>query len=156
MKGFTLIELLVTIAISGLLVVVAIPIYGNLQVSAQLREESSLIVQAIRSTREQSVAGYNNAAHGVYFHIDPAGPDSYTTYEGASYLGRIISGDRTKTIHSTLSFQNSSFTLSEGDIDINFSKSVGEPNNIGTLILHHSVSGQRNIILNSLGAVSEN
>lgn len=156
MKGFTIIELLITLGLGVVLVVMAVPIYGNLQVSAQLNEQSALIVQTLRSTREQAVAGYNDSAHGVFFHIDPVGADSYVSYQGSSYVTRNVAYDQTKIMEGTISFQSSSFSLTGADIDINFSKSLGVPNNIGTFLINHSVSGQRSITVNSLGAVTEN
>lgn len=156
MKGFTIIELLITLGLGVALVVMAVPIYGNLQVSTQLNEQAALIVQTLRSTREQAVAGYNDSAHGVFFHIDPVGAGSYVSYQGSSYVTRDVAYDQTKIVEGTISFQNSSFTLPGADIDINFSKSLGAPNNVGTFLINHSVSGQRSITVNSLGAVTEN
>lgn len=156
MRGFTLIELAITIGLGVILVVAAVPIYGNLQVSTQLNEQSALITQTLRSAREQAVAGYNDSAHGVFFHIDPTGADSYVLYQGSSYVTRNTAYDQTKIIESTLSFQNSSFALTGADVDVNFSKSLGVPNNIGTLLINHSVSGQKSITVNSLGTVAEN
>ncbi len=155
-RGFTLIELAITVGLGVILVAMAVPIYGNLQVSAQINEQSALITQTLRSAREQAVAGYNNSAHGVFFRIDPAGADSYILYQGSSYANRNIAYDQTKTMGSALSFQNSSFTLIGADVDVNYSKTLGMPNNIGTLLINHSASGQKSITVNSLGAVTEN
>lgn len=156
MRGFTLVELVVVIGLGVILVILAIPIYGNLQISTQLSEQSALITQTLRSVREQAVAGYNNSAHGVFFHIDPVGVDSYVSYQGTSYVARNTAYDQTKTMGSALSFQNSGFILTGTDIDVNFSKTLGVPNNIGTLLINHSVSGQRSVTVNSLGAVAGN
>ncbi len=156
MRGFTLVELIMVIALGIVLVVMAIPIYGKLQITTQLGEQSALVTQTLRSVREQAVAGYNNSAHGVFFRIDPIGVDSYVSYQGSSYLARDAAYDQTKTMGSALSFQNSGFTLTGTDIDINFSKTLGVPNNIGTLLINHSVSGQRSVVVNNLGAVAGN
>ena len=69
-KGFTFIELLIVIAIVLVLVVASAPIYGNLQVSAQLNESTSLIIQTLRTAKARSIAGINNDIHGVSFQID--------------------------------------------------------------------------------------
>lgn len=156
MKGFTLVELAITIGLSVILAVMAIPIYGNLQTSSQLNEESALIVQALRSAREQAVAGLNNSGHGVFFRINPAGADSYTIYQGSSYSGRSPAYDQVRTMAGAVSFANSTFALTGVDVDVNFSKSLGMPSNTGTLFINHSASGQRGITVNSLGAASEN
>jgi prepilin-type N-terminal cleavage/methylation domain-containing protein len=156
MKGFTLVELIITISLGVILVVAAIPLYGNLQVSTQLNEQSAFVVQTLRSAREQAVAGYNNSASGVFIRIDPVGADSYISYQGSSYSLRDSAYDRIKIMESPLSFQNISFTATSTNIDINFSKSTGVPNNIGNFLIVHSVSGQRNVLINRYGAISEN
>ncbi len=157
MRGFTLVELVITIAIGVILVVTAVPLYSNLQVSTQLNEQSAMIVQTLRAAREQAVAGYNNSASGVYILINPAGADSYVSYyQGPSYAARNSAYDQTKTMEPPLSFQNVSFITTSTNIDINFSKSTGVPNNIGSFLIVHSVSGQRSIAVNRYGAISEN
>lgn len=156
MRGFTIVELAVVIGIAVVLVVMAIPIYGKLQISTQLNEQSALVAQTLRTAREQAVAGYNDSGHGVFFRLDPAGSDSYVLYQGTSYATRNTAYDQPKTMDNALSWQNSGFTLIGTDIDVNFSKSLGVPSNIGTLYINHSVSGQRSITVNSLGAVTEN
>src|SRR3989344_2929313 len=86
--GFTIIELLIVLGISIILATAAAPLYGSLQVSAQLNENSSLIIQSLRTARERSIAGYNNIQHGVFFDINTGAVDSYTLYQGSSYVAR--------------------------------------------------------------------
>jgi prepilin-type N-terminal cleavage/methylation domain-containing protein len=150
MKGFTIIELLVVIAITLILAAAAVPIYGSLQVSSQLNENSSLIVQALRSARTNSVARVNNAAHGVYFEINAGGDDKYILYQGASYASRNSSYDRATTLDSSLSL-STTFT---GD-EVDFSRGLGVPDNIGSVTLTHAVQGTRIITVNDLGMVQE-
>ncbi len=154
-KGFTLIELLVVISIIIILSVAAIPVYGNLQVSAQLNENTSQIIQAIRTARERSVAGYNNRQHGVYFNINASSDNKYILYQGSSYATREAGYDRETILGSSLSISANDFTFTGSDVDINFSKGLGVPDNTGTIILTHDVSGTRSIILNDLGIVEE-
>jgi len=46
---------------------------------------------------------------------------------------------------------------SNNNIDINFTKGgLGLPNNTGSLILSHSITGQKNISVNSFGMVEKN
>ena len=157
MRGFTLVELIITIGLGVILTVSVIPLFGNLQVATQLNEQSALIVQTLRSAREQAVAGYNNSASGVFIQINPVGADNYISYyQGASYATRNSAYDQTKTMESQLSFQNISFTATSTNIDINFAKSTGVPNNIGTFLITHSVSGQRSVSVNRYGAITEN
>jgi prepilin-type N-terminal cleavage/methylation domain-containing protein len=144
-RGFTLIELLVVIAITLVLAAAALPLYGGLQVSAQLNENSSLLIQTVRTARERSVARVNDTAHGVYVTAS-----TYTLYQGASYAARDSSYDRTAALDSALSL---AATLT-GD-EVNFSKGLGVPDNTGTITLTHDVQGTKTITINSFGMVEE-
>jgi prepilin-type N-terminal cleavage/methylation domain-containing protein len=144
-SGFTLIELLIVIGITLLVGAAAVPIYGSLQVSTQLNENSSLVIQTVRTAREYSVARLNNAAHGVYITST-----TYTLYQGSSYAARDSSYDRTTTLDSALTL---STTLTGSEV--NFSKGLGVPNNTGTITLTHDVQGSSTITINSFGMVEE-
>lgn len=148
-KGFTLIELLIVVAIILILVAAAIPIYGNLQVKSQLNENSAQIVQALRTARGRSAARLNNAAHGVYFEINPDNVDKYILYQGSSYAGRNSSYDRETSLGSSLHIS----TTVTGN-EVNFSKGLGAPNT-GTIILTHDTAGARYISVNSIGMIQD-
>ena len=154
MKGFTLIELLIVIGIALILATASIPIYGFFQVQAQLNETSAQLVQNLRIVRENAVAGYNDSAAGIYFDIN-VGNDSYIIYQGSSYALREVAYDRIFLLDSVLNLVNIDFSLSGVDIDINFSKGLGRPNNIGSLDITHDVQGTQMITINSLGMVEE-
>jgi len=156
-KGFTFLELIVVTAISGILVVASVPVYGNFQVKLQLLDSSAEIVQTLRTARQQSLVGYNNANHGVYFDINSSGIDSFTLYQGSSYETRDIDYDLLFNLKSSLVLSNSSFTLTGDDIDINFAKGgLGLPDNIGALVLSHTVTGSKTISVNEYGKVEKN
>ena len=157
MKGFTLTEILIVIGISLILAVAAIPIYGNLQVQSQLNENTSQIIQVVRTARERSVAGYNNAQHGVYFEINTLGNDKYILYQGSTYASRSSAYDREIILDSALNLSVTDFVLTGGkDVDVNFSKGLSVPDNRGTMTLTHDVSGSSQIVINTYGAVEEN
>lgn len=145
LKGFTLVELLISLAIGMILVAVVTPLYGNLQVSTQLSTNSSQISQNIRLAKEKSIASLNDSAHGIKFFSD-----HYVLYQGSSYDLRSISNDLNYSIPSSI-ITTSSLTNNE----INFSKGLGVPNNIGTITLTHSTDGIKHIIINELGIVTE-
>lgn len=154
-KGFTIIELLVVIGISVILAAAVAPLYNGLQVSSQLNDNTSLIIQALRLARERSVSGYNNSRHGVYFDNNPGGVSSYILYQGDSYAARQSSYDRRNVFDQALTVSSTGLILNGTDIDINFSRGIGTPNNTGTLRLIHDVTGGRNIILNAIGKIEE-
>jgi len=147
--GFTLVELILVVAIAIVLAAVAVPIYTNLQVSAQLNDSTSLMIQTIRTAKEKSMARISDLSHGVYLSAQ-----SYTLYQGSSYIGRDPSYDRTIELDEGLTL---GWNLSgTGDAnDINFSRSFGLPNKTGTITLTHDVNGVRNISINSYGKTEE-
>ncbi len=145
MRGFTLTELLITIAISAILAVVAVPIYGNLQVSSQLNETSSLLIQTIRTARENSEASVNNSAHGIKIN-----EHSYILYQGSSYATRQANYDRITELDSTLTL-SSNLT----DDEVNFSKGLALPNHTGVIILTHDLGNTKNISINTFGLIQE-
>lgn len=153
--GFTIIELLVVIGISVILAAAAAPLYNQLQVSSQLNDNTALIIQALRIARERSIAGYNNARHGVYFDNNFGGVSNYTSYQGNSFVTRQAAYDEIAIFDAALTVSSTNFALTGADIDINFSKGAGLPSNTGILRLLHSVNDGRNIILNSVGKVEE-
>ncbi len=152
MKGFTLIELLIVIAITLILAAVVVPIYGNLQVSGQLNENSSQAIQTLRMARGRSIARYNNAQHGVYFQVNASDKDKYVLYRGSSYATRESDYDREITLDSALSL---SLPGGVSEYEINFSKGLGVPDATGTITLTHDVSGSRSIIVNSFGMIEK-
>jgi type II secretory pathway pseudopilin PulG len=143
--AFTLVELLITIGIIILLAAVAAPIYGNLQVSAQLNESTSGVTQTLRQARQSAMSRENNAGWGVYFTSS-----SYTLYQGISYAARNNAYDLVISLDSALSFS----TTLAGD-EVNFSAGLGEPSNTGSITLTHDVNGTRTITINSLGSIEE-
>jgi len=94
-KGFTLYELIVVLAITSIIVAAAVPVYGNFQGKLQLLDSSADIVQILRTARGQSLVGYNDSAHGVYFVINNSGVDSFIFYQGDSYTARNQDYDQT-------------------------------------------------------------
>jgi len=148
--GFTLIELLIVIAITLILGVSAVPIYGNLQVSAQLNSTGDQLVQTLRTAKERSTARVNNSSHGVYFEINSGSEDRIIFYQGSSYAGRDSDYDRVTKLDDAITL---STTLAESEVS--FSKGVGTPNTTGTVTLTHSVDGERVVTINNIGTVEE-
>ncbi len=144
-NGFTLIEVLIVIGIIIILSATTLPLYSNLQISSQLNDGNLLIIQTLRTAREKSLVGYNDSSYGVKFLSN-----SFILYQGSSYATRNSFYDRITELSPVLSI---STTLTNDEI--NFSKGLGEPNNIGTIILSHNSGGEREIFINSLGKIEE-
>jgi len=155
MRDFTLLELLIVIAIALVLVVASLPIYANLTVRTQLHESSAQAVMAMRDARESALSGYRDSAYGVFLNMPVAGAQSYVSYAGNSYATRNPIYDRVNVLDNAVRFVNVNFTISGGGIDINFSKGLGRPGNIGNLNLVHDVQGSVNISVNNLGKIEE-
>jgi len=148
-KGFTLMEVLIIVFISGLLVITVLPIYNNLQISSQLRGNTSQIIQVIRTARERSSSGLNDAQHGVYFQAD-----RYTLYQGTSYILRDAAYDREMVLGDVLKITRNLSGSGEID-DLNFSKGFSIPNKTGTITLTHEIEGSHSVSINSLGMIEE-
>ena len=146
--GFTLIELLIVIGITVIVVAAGASIYSHVLVSTELDETTAQLVQNLRLARQQSQTGLNNAPHGVQFQAH-----QYIIYQGASYVMRDMSYDRTIGVGSAITL---SATMTGGDV--HFSTGLGVPNNpdsVGTITVTHAVSGSRTVNVNSLGVVTE-
>ena len=155
-KGFTLIELLVVVAITGMVATVALSMYSNLQTSTQLTENTTLIIQTLRTARERSLAGFNNNASGVYFLLNSI-PNKYTFYQGSSYAARNSAYDREAILDKSLILSTSDLVLASGNIDINFAQGTGTPSNIGTLTISNTTNNtNKKIRINKIGAIEEN
>jgi len=146
-SGFTLTELLITIGITLILAVAAFPIYGSLQVGAQLDAASVDIVQIMRTAQARSIARTNGSRHGVYFDII-AGSDRVVLYQGNSYAARDSSYDRPLVLDSALSL-SSNFSSE----DINFLRGSGVPTATGTVTVAHEATGNRVIDINEVGRI---
>jgi len=153
-SGFTLIELLIVLAIFMVVGVAITPLYGNFSVATQLNEEASQLVQNIRLARAQSLAGLDNATHGLCFESNPTPPDRYIIYSGASCAARNQTLDRVISLAPALKLVTT-FPASGNVSDLNFTRS-GIPMVIGTVTLTHTTSGARTITVNELGLVEEN
>ena len=148
MKGFTLIELLIVIGITVIVVAAGASIYSHVLVSTELDETTAELVQNLRFAREQSLVGWNGAPHGVQFEAH-----QYVLYQGASYVLRDMSYDRTIDVGSAITL-----SASMTGADVHFSTGLGLPNNpdsVGTITVTHAVSGSRTVNVSSLGMVTE-
>lgn len=148
MKGVTLIELLLVIAIVLVVVGGGAPVVGRWQQSQQLNDTVVQMGQWLKTARERSLAGLNDATHGVYLEINDPGADRVILYQGASFVTRNSAYDRAVTLDVALSLSS---TLAGNEV--NFVRVTGKPNATGTITVSHSVSDSRTITINSSGLV---
>lgn len=144
-KGFTIIELLVVLGVTAIILMASLPVYNNLQISAQLNETSAQISQTIRLAKTQAQSGFNNSDYGVKFF-----EDKYIVFQGVSYDLREVFYDREMKLDSPLSLETNLT-----DDEIVFTKRLGAPNQSGIITLTHDVEGERSITINNLGMVDE-
>lgn len=149
-RGFSIVELLVVVSITILLTAMALPIYGNFQNSTYLNERTAEIIQSVRTAQVRSMARMNDKSHGVFFEINPNGPDRLILYQGIAYLNRDIAYDRAVILEDSLSLS----TTLQGN-EINFSRSMGLPSTTGSIVLTNALGKSMIITTNSLGMVSD-
>lgn len=149
--GFTLLEFLIAMALTIMLAASALPLYGNLQWTAQLNEIEARTVGELRLARELSSARSSDSQYGIYFDVNPVGADRIIFFRGASYAARNPSYDRITALSDILTLQAA---LAGGETEIVFSKNFGIPSVIGTITLTHSGSGDSRVIsINAYGMV---
>lgn len=149
-SGFTLIEILIALGLFFILVVSAIPIYGNFQSSTQLSQFAIQISQTLRMARDYSAAGYHDSSYGVYFETTALVKKKFILYQGVSYASRNTSFDRTYTLDSALSLSS---TL-DGN-EINFAKGSALPSTTGIITLSSPSGTAKVITINSYGLVTQ-
>lgn len=149
-RAFTLTELLITLALLGMIAVIAVPVVSNLQVSSQLDDVVTEIKMALHTTRTRSVARVGNATHGILFVLTP-GAETYTLYQipdGASARNPAL--DEVRRIPRSITL---STTIPASDI--NFSRGVGAPNisALQTITVAHTSGSVRTITITPTGLI---
>jgi len=150
--GFTLMEMLIVVSVLLILVGASSPLYTNFQVSSQLNENVSQIIQTLRTAREKSAARTDNSSYGVKFKISD---NQYVLYQGSAYDSRTSSYDRETALPNALSLSLSLKASGVDTTDVNFSKGLGVPNATGTITVTHNVRGSKTININDFGRVGE-
>ncbi len=150
--GFTLIELLIAITIIGVTIIGSISMYTRLQVSAQLNEQTTRVIGALRTAQTRALEGIGGASHGVYANINQAGADSIVIYQGPSYAARVQDADLIENFPESIFL---SLQLSTTTPEILFARSTGIPNATGTVIIELSNIGSRTVGINKLGISEE-
>jgi Tfp pilus assembly protein FimT len=141
---------LITLALLGMIVVIAVPVVSNLQVSSQLDDVMTEIKMALHTARTRSVARAGNATHGVLFTLTPSA-QSYTLYQipdGASTRNPAF--DEVRQLPQSITV---STTLPSADV--NFSRGLGVPNILATqtITITHTGGSVRTITITPTGLI---
>ncbi len=97
-RGFTLVELMITIAILGLIAVLAVPNYQRFMMGWRLNGETQQFATALRTARSSAVMKNID----VVFTFDPD-TDTYSWFEDADQDGNLDNGE----------YQSASYELPE-------------------------------------------
>lgn len=82
-KGFTFIELMVVVAISAILIAIAIAGLRYFQFSTTLKSEANKIISAVRLAQNKALASENDQNYGIYFNT---AEKKYILFGGNSYI----------------------------------------------------------------------
>lgn len=151
-QGFTLIEMIVVLTIFLLLAVGSFSLFRNMQVSANLNEQSRALIHALRSAQIQSLYGDGDDPHGVFFTSAPGGEQQIVRYEGASYAARTPGSEIPYLFPASITLSRQ---LSTTTPEIVFSRNTGSPSATGTITVDLAGIGSRTVSVNRLGAVQE-
>ncbi len=141
-KGFTLLELMIVIGLGLILFTGASALFGNLQTTTQLNQTSSQLIQALRLAQQKSIVNYLDSSYGIYLDVRNNESDQYILYRGSSYDSRIVNDDLIFELPKTINFSFVDFNLTGDDVDINFSRNQGLPDNSGLINLNQSINNK--------------
>ena len=150
-QGLTIVEILLVVSLMALLLSLASPAYNYFRTSTQLNENTAQLTQALRLARQRSLAGYHNSAHGVWLERN-SGVDRYVIYQGSSYVTRDTANDREVWLINNLDLSFTDLTLTNDDVDLNFSSGTGLPSDFGTINVQFG-GRNKSIIINSAGLI---
>jgi prepilin-type N-terminal cleavage/methylation domain-containing protein len=146
-QAFTLIEILIVLSIWGLLLAMAIPLYGNVVGKEDLQSETTQLLYSIRLAQERSIHNQNNSSWGIYF-INDVESDSYFVFRGDVY----DSGDPKNQLFelsSGISFD--SIELNNSSETLVFEQYEGGSLDFGSITLKDEKQNRISISINEFG-----
>jgi len=90
-EGFNLIEVLISISIMVVLISFSFPFYSAWQDKSSFNNYKAQIIGTLELARLQSLAGFNNKSHGIYFNLDE---NTFVLFQGNNYESRDLIYDR--------------------------------------------------------------
>lgn len=129
-RGFTLVEILVIIAITVILIGLAIPSYRFFQKESDLTNNTEEIINTLRLAQNKTLASEGASQYGVYFD-QTTSPNQYTLFKGADYALRDSSFDEIHNLPKSVEI--SEVNLNGGGSEIIFDRISGTTSQFGYL-----------------------
>lgn len=147
-KGFTLVEIIIVLSLTGLLVLISYPVWGQNIRSAQLKNNTIALVDTLRSAQAKAMFRKGNSRWGVHLESN-----KFILFKGSSY--NPADPDNIETILPSYIVISSS--LNGGGVDIIFNKVLGNTNNFGTITLtDNGTANTKSVIINQEGMIDYN
>lgn len=147
MRGFTMVELVIVIAITMIITLVALSTQGSFLVNTNLENNTTQIVETLRSAETRAESGFHDDSWGVFF-----SGDAFVLFKGTDYATRDTSFDIETTLPSSISI--SGINLNGGGNSVVFNKLTGETSQYGSLIVADNSNNTHEITINSKGTIS--
>jgi len=143
MRGFTLIELLIAIAIIVLITVLGISAFSRYNSGQVLKSEASRTVALLSDARARTLASKHDSRYGVHFESDRA-----ILFQGSTY----VPGDEQNEIMHLHPRATFSTALSDGGVDVIFSRISGDTDQSGSVTLRRDGGAEtRTVIIDQSG-----
>ena len=148
MRGFTLIEILVVIAITVILITLAVPTYRFFQKESDLMNNTEKIINTLRLSQNKTLSSEGASQYGV--HLDQT---TYTLFKGNNYILRDDSFDE---IHEfPESVEISEVILDGGGSEVIFDRISGTTSQFGSLTirLKDDITKEKTIYIENSGRI---
>ena len=146
-EGFTLVEVLVSASIVVVIAGMALYSFSAYRQRAAFDNADTDLVSLIQEARSKTLDGATQLQYGVHVASNGATLFSGTSYSGGSNAITSVSFDPSVTL--------SNINLAGGTQDIVFTRSTGETNGYGTLMLTNTSGKQATITVQETGLVSD-
>ncbi|MEI7719739.1 MAG: prepilin-type N-terminal cleavage/methylation domain-containing protein [bacterium] len=142
MRGFTLIEILIVVAITAVLIKIALPSLDLLTSQTGATDAAVVYAQALRRAEALAVAGRNDSPWGVKI-----ATSSILLFKGATYASRDIVYDD--------QYAASIVFIVSGVTEVDFAKFTGLPNTQGTATITDILGTvTKTVTINAKGTVT--
>ena len=146
-KGYSLLEVILVVLLVAISLGFSLLYYQSSQVRSDVNSQTAELVEYLRLTQSNAVAGLDDSAHGV--HLETS---SYALFTGDTY-NPDDPNNLTIDLPVTLAVQN--INLNGGGNDIIFSPPNGETSTYGIIEIHSSqINKTKTITITALGTVN--